>query len=494
MPTFYERWSTAKADFDKCKPLFSADLLTKLNKGANLGPALKTFDKADGYEARSKAMMPVRTAKEVYDREIRVVMKVIVDAKKKDSPAYKALEKLEKSLLSILVDADKKAQPPRPGGGTVPYEVLRSFNLAGSFKPKYLDLQTTRVDVVIEVDKTLDELIKNGQESLKIEHLGDVAKEELVKVGDVFAKTVAAIDDKVKDLNAAGRETKIKEANEALKHYAQIVQDRLNGAVEREWQSYLARKKYLRDFRIKCGVKIALGTVGVAIAVTSAAMSFGTLWMNVVAAAKGVSDLAQTIKTWAENLDTVYETLVKNIEAVNKLNFQREQAKKAGQGQKASKAGAAAKEVLTGILPITKNMVTSASSVEDRAKQMLGLVSKLENQADKLVGQLNAGVALMTKLPEKQMTPALKADAEKMDQTFQKLFTEISDLHRKSQNCAKFGERALMEVKKLRVNDLWTGGLAAEATGMGTKGVAIYALANFALEAAKHGTTLLSLI
>lgn len=205
-------------------------------------------------------------------------------------------------------------------------------------------------------------------------------------------------------------------------------------------------------------------------------------------------DIAQTIKTWAQDLDTVYARLVKDVDQIHTLNQQREQAKKQEKSQAASKLKQAGKERVTGVLPITKNMISSASSVEDRARQLLGLVSKLENRADLLTGQLHATIKLMSKLPEKQMSEALKKDADKLQATSEKMFADITDLHQKSQRCAKSGERALAAVQKLRVEDLWTGAAAAEGTGAGAKGVAVCALVNFAVEVAKHGTTLLSLL
>jgi hypothetical protein len=491
MATLLERWNHAKSDFEKTKLLFPPPLLVKLNKGFNFGPALKTFDKADAYEARAKAMIAVRNGKIAYDKEIKVVKGQVT---KKDSPAFKALIKLEKHLLDILTDADDLAQPPRPGGGNVPYEVLRGYNLAGSYKPKYLDLQATKVDVVIEVDKTLDEMIKKGEESLRINYLGDLAKAEVVKVGNAFSKTMESLDATIQDLDGPKREAKIKEANEVLKHYAAIVQDRANAAVEKEWAEYLGRKKYLTNFRVKCVVKIVLGSIGVGVAIASAVVSFGTLWMNVVAAVKGISDIAQTCKTWAQDLDSVYASLLKDVGGLSELNRQREAAKKSGEGQKGSKAKEMAKEVLTGILPITKNMVSSASVIEDKAKQMLGLVSKLEAKADTLSGQLNKAIALMSKLPESQMTPAIKADVAKMQKGFEDMFAAITDIHGKSQNAARFGQRVLLAAQKLRKEDSWTATAAADVTGLGTKGVALYALANFLTECAKHGTTLLALL
>lgn len=491
MPSLYDRWSQAKSEFDKTKALFPADAIAKLNKGAGLGPALKTFDKTKGVPERLKALLPVRTAKETYDREIRAVMALV---KKKDSPAFKALQKFEANLQTIWLDADKSAQPPRPNGSTAGYEVIRNFNLAGKVKPKHLDIKATEVSVVIEVDKTLDKLIKAGEESLKIDHLGGVAKAELDKYCGAFSKTMHDIDAKAEGMDLREREKTVKEANEVLRHYTKLVEDRLNAAVEKEWKEYLARRQYLSDFRLRCGVKIVLGSIAFGVSTASAVMSFGALWMNIAASVKAASDLCQTVKTWSQDIDSVYGELLKDIDKVNKLNVQREQAKKTGAGQKASKLAEVSKELVTGILPITKNMVTAASDVELKAQQLLGLVSKLEDKADKLVGQLNKIVSTMSKLPVKQMNEAMKKEADKLQETVEKLFTEITDLHRKAQNCAKFGKRALMAARKLRVEDLWTGGLTAEVTGMGTKGVAIYALANFALQCAKNGTTLLALL
>lgn len=489
MADLYPEWAAAKANFAKSKALFPDDFLDRLVKGAGFGPALKTLDKAKSYEDRAKAVASVRTAKLKYEDNIRALIK---EVNKKDSAAHKALDRFEKNLQDIWEDADKLGQPPRPSGSTVPHEVLRSFNLGGGFKPKYLDIKATKIDIIIEVDKTLEALINAGEESLKIDHLGDVAKEELDKVSDAFAQTMKDIDSKIELLDPDKRDKQIKEANEVLKYYSKIVEDRIDDAVQKEWKSYLSRKQYLSAFRLKCGVKIALGVVAIGISAASVALNFGTLWINIVGIAKAITDIAQTIKTWAADLETVYAGLVKDIDAVQQLNLQREAAKKKGEGQKASKAKEAAKEVITGLLPITKNMLKSASDVEARSKQLLGLVSKLEAQADKLVGQLNAATKLMSGLPEKGMTPALRKQAKSMDDTFTKLFTEITDLHKKSQNCAHFGERCLKQVEKLRNEDSWSSGGAETTVGIGAKGAALFALANFGYECAKQGATLLS--
>ena len=120
-------------------------------------------------------------------------------------------------------------------------------------------------------------MIKQGKESLKINHLGDVAKAEVEKSSGAFTATIEDIEKKIAKEVLDGKETdkKIKEANEVLKHYAKIVEANVNAAVQKEWMGYLSRRKHLKDFRIKCGLKMVLGTIGAGIAISSAVLTFG---------------------------------------------------------------------------------------------------------------------------------------------------------------------------------------------------------------------------
>jgi hypothetical protein len=346
---------------------------------------------------------------------------------------------------------------------------------------------------VIEVDKTLDDLIKQGKESLKIEHLGNLAKAEVEKVRGLFADTIKTVEADVERnlLDPAKRDKKVKEANEVLKHYATIVEDQVNRAVQGEWQKYLARKQHLKDFRVKSGVKITMGVLGIGVAAASAALSFGALWMNIFAIAKALADMAHNIKTLTEGIETTYKKLLDDMDNVDELNQQREAARKKNVGQKASKGKEAAKELATALMPFTKNMVKSASSIEERCKQLLGQVSKLEDQADDLVGKVNQAIKQLGSAPEKIMTAEQKKVAATMDEKLKEMMGQVTDLHRKSQNCAAFGERALKAAQKLRKEDSWTAGLAEKGGNLGSKGVALYAVANFIFECASHGKALI---
>ena len=436
----------------------------------------------------ASAIVDVLSAKDYY---VDVTQKALKKATA--SGARKALQGLYVTLLDVWEQAEKIAQPPRPGGGTVNSQVLRSINLAGGFKPKYLDIKATKVDVFIEIDKVMSDLIAEGAESLKVAHLGEVALKEIEAVGTAFSDTMKAIDAKIGTmlLDEKLRTEKIREANEVLRHYAAIVSDRANAAVQTEWQGYLARRDYLSAFRVKCVTKIVLGTIGVGVALASAALTFGALWMNVVAAAKGIAEVAQTVKTWAKDADEVYKSLIEDIGDINALNEKRERAKAANKGQKASKTKEAAKELATALLPLTKPLLKSASDFEARAKQFLGLISKLEDQADKLVKDVNAGQALIRKMPA-GMSAEQQKQVDEISGKFTEMVTEIAELHQRAQRGARFGEKALKAVQKLRKEDSWVGDFGAEnAAGYGTKGTALYAAANFAYECAMHGKALI---
>jgi hypothetical protein len=376
---------------------------------------------------------------------------------------------------------------------TVTYTTLRNFNLNGGMKTDYLDVAATKIDILIEIDKALDDLMKEGKESLKINHLGDVAKAEVEKASGAFSDTIASIERKIGKEVLDGRETakQIKEANEVLKHYSKIVEANVNAAVQKEWQGYLARRKHLKDFRIKCGLKMVLGTIGAGVAIGSAVLSFGALWMNIAAAAKVITDLVQTAKTWAKDIDDVYKDMLKDIGKIDDLNREREKAKKTKEGQKLSKTKEGLKELMNGLLPITKSMLKCTSEIENQAKQFLGLVAKLENKADDITGEMNKAIKLMSKLPEKDMTPELKKLAKEMEKNFEKLFGEITDLHRKSQNAGKFGDKALKAAKELRKEDSWGPIDPENSLDMGKHGVTAYAVANFIFECAMHGKTLI---
>lgn len=488
MPTnFQAEWKKVKDDFIKMARDVPPEISMLLSQGRDFGPALKTFDAASGYEKRMKALPDVLRAKDDYESEIRSALK-----KTSSKVGQKGLEALLKQIDKIWKEVEQVAQPPRPSGTMVSGYQLRSFNLAAGVKTEFLKVDPIPVSVEIEVDKVFKALIDSGEAGLRAEDLGNTAKDELDKLSGAFRDTILAVDAGIKK-DPSTLVAKTKEANEVLAYYGKIVEDRVNLAVQAAWNGYLARKKDLSAFRIKSATKIVLGTVGVAVAVTSVVASFGTGWMNIIAACKGIAEVGKAIKTWAEEIDTVYEKLIEDIEHVGKLNSQREAEKKKGGGQKASKAKQVGKELVAAALPVTKDMLKATSAIEARCVQFSGLVSKLESKADELSGKIEKISKNLSGLPDRMLSTSQINLNRRMSQTVTKLFAEIAELHARTKRCARFAAAAMKAVKKLKAEDSWIG-TTETAGGLGTKGVAIYALANFCFACADNGKQLLSLL
>ena len=490
MSAHQAEWSAAKAAFFKGKLTgqdVPPDFVLALNQGFDFGPALKKFDSAKGYEERAKAILAVLKAKDGY-------LKEIAGAISRCSPAgRKAMTELKSAIEAIWVAAESETQPPRPSGQMVSAYSLRQYDLAAGVKPKFLKLEPITIDVDVEVDKEFKKLLDSGEAGYRVQLLGDAAHAELEKVGSAFKDTILKVDASIqKDPSILAAKTK--EANEVLQYYRRLIEDRMNAAVAAEWQKYLQNKKYLSSFRVKTGLKIVLGTIGVGVAVASAILSFGTLWMNVVAAAKGVLDVAKTVKTAMEGIDTTFQKLLEDMGFLTKLNQQREAAKKKGEGQKASKAGQAAKEVISGLLPITKDMMKTAGNIDTRCGQFSGQISKLESSADQLSGKLDAIVKGLSGLPDKELSTEQRNVCKEMQKFVEDIFAELHTLTVRVRNANAFVTRVRKAVAELKRNDSWTGGLGEEIGTWGPRGAALLALGNFVMECANHGKGLITLL
>jgi hypothetical protein len=492
MIELYSRWKAAKDRFfaeDLDTNSLPPDFVLSIQQGFGLGPALKSFDAADTVDKRGKRIAVVLKAKDECEAELRSALR-----NTKVPEARTALSDLQGELATIWADAQKAAQPPRPSAQMVNATKLRSFNLADGAKPIFLKLDPIRVDVSIDVDKELQRLIDGGQESLKIDALGRKAEEQLTIVRGLFTDTIMKVD-KTIAADPTRLNAKTAEANQVLKHYAGIVQDTLDRAVQAEWQKYAQRQAYLKEFRVNTGAKIALTAIGVSVAAAAFVLSFGTAWVNLLAIAKGVLELAKNIDKLAEGIETTGTALMKDQLHVSELNAQRAAAKKKdgkGKIQAGSKAKELSKEVLAAIMPITRDMIKAASAIEARCKQFLGQVSQLDAEADSLVGQLNAARKQLSGVPDGMLSAEQRAAGKKLAGAIEQLFAAVTKLHGRVQICASFGENTLEAVRKLRKEDSWAPCAETIAAG-GSKAVAIYGLANFMFACAEHGHALIPL-
>jgi hypothetical protein len=481
--TFQAEWNTIKSAFIKNARDMPPEVSMMISQGHDFGPALKSFDSASTFEKRMKALPAVLKAKTGYEREIQDVLKTTPS-----KVAQKGLQALMNNIDQLYIRVNDVAQPPRPSGRMVSGYVLRQFDLSAGVKPVYLKVDPIIVTADIEVDSEFKKLMDAGEAGLRLDDLGEAALKELGTLKDAFKATIMAVDATIaKDLTQL--DAKTKEANEVLQHYGKIVNDNVVRAVQAEWDKYLSRKKDLSDFRIKSGVKVVLGTVGVAVAVASVVLSFGTAWMNIVAACKGIMDVGKSIKTWAEDIDEVYVKLLDDADEITKLNVKRA----AGGGQKASKAKQMGKEVAAAALPFAKDMVKATSAMEARCKQFSGLISKMESSENTLSGKIEVISKNLTSLPNRFLDTVQINLSRRAGKTVESLLKELQELHAKVKKCIKFAENVMKAIKKLKDEDSWVAKLEA-AGGLTGKGVAILALVNFMVECADHGKTIVQLV
>jgi len=142
---------------------------------------------------------------------------------------------------------------------------------------------------------------------------------------------------------------------------------------------------------------------------------------------------------------------------------------------------------------MTKDMIKAASAIEARCVQFSGLTSKLEGKADELSGKIEQITKNLSGVPDRMLSTEQINLNRRMNKTVTKLFEDIGLLHKQTKQCAKFAAGAMKAVKTLKAKDSWLG-TTETAGGVGSKGVAIYALANFCLACADHGKQLISLL
>lgn len=484
--TYQADWQAAKNGFFKSKLTgldVPPEIVMTLSQGNDLGPSLKKFDAAKTHEQKMAAMPAILKAKIAYEKELK---KAILSA---GTPKGKtALTTLQTGLHFIFKGVEEDAQPPRPSGKMVSAYTIRKFDLAAGIKTEYLKLEPLTIEVDIEVDETFKKLLDKGEAGFRVQILGDAANAELADIKTRFKDTILKVDATIKE-DTTQLSKKTKEANEVLEYYRKLVEDRINLVVESEWKRYLGRRKDKNDFKVKTRMKVVFGTVGVAVAVASVALSFGTAWMNILAAVKGLAEVAKAIKTASETIEKTYQKLIDDMAHIDELNQKRAK----GGGQKASKALQVGKEMLAGAMPLTKDMLKATSAIDARCVQFSGQIYSMEKEANKISGKLEIITKNLQGIPNRFLTTEQINLERRTSKTVTKLFEELADLHRRAQAATAFAERSRAAIDKLKKEDTWTAGITATSAGWGSKGVALFALANFIHECAKQGKSLIPL-
>ncbi len=199
-----------------------------------------------------------------------------------------------------------------------------------------------------------------------------------------------------------------KEADERLKTFetvcAQIAraqEGKVRKAVEAEWAIHKKRDDALTKINLKFAAEITLSAISLAVAVTVAVLSIGTLAVTLVGAAKTLVSSALLIKGFADDRDKAAEDVIDIDLTLSKAYL--------GPNVK-GKAFATAKEIAVAAgMPF----MDSVGKLEKALEDFLGKSARVDKEAQKLYEQANKLMALVKKIDADKAGPD---NAKKLEQ------------------------------------------------------------------------------
>jgi hypothetical protein len=458
-------WKDVKERWLGKKSPLPPEIVKKISgKGMDLGPSLEKFENAKSFEDRQARLPAVTKAIDGYFSLIDSA------ASGASGEAARHLKALRQELKEISLMVMAMAQPPAPSGRAKELELVYARNLAGGLRPKWLQPGAIEVQAWVVVDEEYLKLVRNGWvEDAHIQMMKAVQKEVELHTA-AFRDTILKIDAKMNGFSAREREAKVKEANEVLRHYKNIVERRINEIVDQVWKERTQRHAYLAKFKKECRVKIGVSAVTVLVGSASAALSLGAAFTNLFAVAKGIYDLAKTLDKMTRDVQETERELAKVLAKTSDLVERRIKAVEKQTGQKIDKMKEAGKELAKGVLgEAHKLFFSTISDAEAVAGEYYGKLTKLEAKRAEMYKRI---VEFTDNFPS---TPGIAGDEIKktlhaMHRKFQALQLQYESFDRDLDKRLEKGKRALALVKEAQEFDkaaVWAkkvaflGGIAA---------------------------------
>ena len=478
-----EEWKSAKAFWEKVgQPKLEPAVLEQMKKTGwdkgDFSKKLGNFDSAKSLVDKRKAWA---AAEDIADKYTAIVRKA--KSATKNAVANSQLGALDKELADILKTGKQGTQDPKPSGRAEKTQLVAAQNAAGGVRPRWLEVGAIDVKAYLVVDALVMQLEKDGEIGFHWAEVQKACAAEVEKSTDAFEKTILSIDGKLRILSDKDRDAKVKEANEVLKHYKGIVEANINRIVDEYWARALKRQEYLKDFKRECKIDIAMSGVAIAVSAVSLAMSFGTAALSAGVIAKSVLDIALTLEKLDRSASDTEEILRDNMQTIAKLYVARLEAKKKGEGQKASKAAQAGKTAVASALgPISARIMTTTSRTLKEAKEYVGKLSLAEAEAGKLQKKL---VEFTSSFPSSPEGPdaATSKTMQMIHNNFLAMNQQYLDFARDLRHDIKWGESCILVCEKLSDEDAIV--TFTNKAGTGTKiVVAIASLAKVTVQLA----------
>jgi len=307
-------------------------------------------------------------------------------------------------------------------------DLLQGVNTAAL---KNLSVPNMELTVLMEIDKELEALIDKGKEGLRWAQLIDAADAYVAKPRKIIAEELKVLNDKVATLSKADAEKMVETTAAMLKKIAVAQEAGVNAAVEDVWAQAVRRNKNLSKFKTKCVTKALVGALAISTSLASMIASGGANLLGVMAIFKSVAELGVLVNDIAQDVE----------EAAGELLYLREELLKKieKEGQPGRKG-----EVISDLSPILGKLIGTVKTVDISQVKLDAKIAALENNADTMVGSLNAGLDKLLKLDNKN--PAHQAIIDQLKAGNKELLAEIKAMNKKLEPYRKLSEQVRKEV------------------------------------------------
>ena len=273
----------------------------------------------------------------------------------------------------------------------------------------------------MEASVTLDnaELFKDyddAKEKLILQKLMLEAREGLNKAAKDIKDAIEAFDERFgKDLPASEKEAKERIATfEAVcKKIAVAQESKVEKLVEDEWELHRKRDAALTKLNLKFAATIALASISLAISITLATLSMGTLAVTLVGAAKTVVSTALAIKDFAGNRDKAAEEVEDIDTSLAKVYL--------GPKMKGIAFKTAKEVAVAAGMPFMDSVGKFDKKIED----FLAKSARVDDDTQKLYEQANKLMAEIKKVDDKKVGPD---NAKLVDQMGRKTTDLLNDI------------------------------------------------------------------
>jgi hypothetical protein len=260
----------------------------------------------------------------------------------------------------------------------------------------------------------------------------DSAKEKVI-LQKLIAEAIAGLRDAHKEIRSAIEDfdsaygknppESQKEADERLRTFQSMCakaaagqEAKVRKAVEEEWKLHQKRDAALAKMNLKFAVEITLNAISLAVAVTTAALSMGTLAVTLVGAAKTVVSSALLIKDFAGDRDDAAQDVIAIDLTLSKAYLGPEVK---------GKAFKTAKEIAVAAgMPF----MDSVGKLDKKLEDFLGKSARVDKETQKLFENANKLMAALKKVDDDKVGADNAKKVEQMRSKTDGLLDKIGDL------------------------------------------------------------------